>query len=30
MRPMHIDLNRLHFFETGTAGRKLTTAPAAA
>jgi multiple sugar transport system ATP-binding protein len=29
-RPMHIDLDRLHFFETGSAGRKLATAPAAA
>jgi multiple sugar transport system ATP-binding protein len=29
-RPMHIDLDRLHFFETGTEGLKLATAPAAA
>ncbi|HMI87982.1 MAG TPA: sn-glycerol-3-phosphate ABC transporter ATP-binding protein UgpC [Polyangiaceae bacterium] len=29
-RPMHIDLNRLHFFETGGDGVKLATAPVAA
>jgi multiple sugar transport system ATP-binding protein len=29
-RPMHIDLDRTHFFETGSEGRQLTTAPAAA
>jgi multiple sugar transport system ATP-binding protein len=28
--PMHIDLNRLHFFETGNEGLKLATAPEAA
>jgi multiple sugar transport system ATP-binding protein len=29
-RPMHIDLDRLHFFELGSEGLKLATAPAAA
>jgi multiple sugar transport system ATP-binding protein len=29
-RPMHIDLDRLHFFELGSEGIKLATAPAAA
>jgi multiple sugar transport system ATP-binding protein len=29
-RPMHIDLDRLHFFEIGNEGLKLATAPAAA
>jgi multiple sugar transport system ATP-binding protein len=29
-RPMHLNLNRLHFFETGNEGLKLATAPAAA
>jgi len=29
-RPMHIDLARLHFFELGSEGVKLATAPAAA
>jgi len=29
-RPMHIDLDRLHFFEMGSEGLKLATAPAAA
>jgi len=29
-RPMHFDLNRMHFFELGELGAKLATAPAAA
>jgi len=29
-RPMHFDLNRMHFFERGELGAKLATAPAAA
>ncbi|MET0592152.1 MAG: TOBE domain-containing protein, partial [Polyangiaceae bacterium] len=29
-RPMYVDLERIHFFETGDEGRQLTTAPAAA
>ena len=29
-RPMYVDLERTHFFETGDEGKQLSTAPAAA